>query len=325
MPKLAAYTPINFSKGLITGVTDLEDPAHNLWGVAVVAPVEEVSGQVKEVLHQELFLAGLFFVVVLLASIALIVAALAFNKTLARQVELKTRELLDSQERLMHSERFAAVGEAAAYVSHEIKNPLMVIGGLAGQVARRLTEDTAAREKLHIIQGEVRRLESFLGELRDFLRPVHPNKQEVDLNAIILEVKALMSPAAEEKGLNLEDHLDPRLPRLHADPNQLNQVLVNLIKNAMEATESGDRITLSTGSEDGQVWFSIQDNGKGMSPEVQEKVFHPFFTTKEKGTGLGLAVIHKIITDHNGTIALETVPGVGSTFTIRLPLKADAS
>ena len=325
MPKLAAYTPINFSKGLITGVTELEDPAHNLWGVAVVAPVEEVSGQVKEVLHQELFLAGLFFVVVLLASSALIVAALAFNKTLARQVELKTRELLDSQERLIHSERFAAVGEAAAYVTHEIKNPLMVIGGLAGQVARRLTEDSAAREKLHIIQGEVRRLESFLGELRDFLRPVHPNKQEVDLNAIILEVKALMSPAAEEKGLNLEDVLDPRLPRLQADPNQLNQVLVNLIKNAMEATENGDRITLSTGSEDGQVWFSIQDNGKGMSPEVQEKVFHPFFTTKEKGTGLGLAVIHKIITDHNGTIALETVPGVGSTFTIRLPLKADAS
>ena len=200
MPKLAAYTPINFSKGLITGVTELEDPAHNRWGVAVVAPVEEVSGQVKEVLHQELFLAGLFFVVVLLASSALIVAALVFNKTLARQVELKTRELLDSQERLMHSERFAAVGEAAAYVTHEIKNPLMVIGGLAGQVARRLTEDSAAREKLHIIQGEVRRLESFLGELRDFLRPVHPNKQEVDLNAIILEVKALMESGRRGKG-----------------------------------------------------------------------------------------------------------------------------
>ena len=89
----------------------------------------------------------------LLASSALIVAALAFNKTLARQVELKTRELLDSQERLMHSERFAAVGEAAAYVTHEIKNPLMVIGGLAGQVERRLAEDSAAQEKLHIIQG----------------------------------------------------------------------------------------------------------------------------------------------------------------------------
>lgn len=325
MPKLAAYTPIKFSRGLITGVSDLEDPAHNLWGVCVVAPVEEVSGQVTEVLHQELFLAGIFIGLVVLASVILIAIALVFNKTLARQVELKTRELLESRDRLMHSERFAAVGEAAAYVSHEIKNPLMVIGGLAGQVARRLVEDPAGQEKLRIIQGEVQRLESFLGELRDFLRPAHPTKQEVDLNEIILEVQALMSPAAEEKGISLEDHLDSGLPRVQADPNQINQVLVNLVKNAMEATESGACITLATGSQDNQVWFSIQDNGKGMTPEVQEKIFHPFFTTKDKGTGLGLAVIHKIITDHNGTIELETAPGVGSTFTIRLPLKADAT
>jgi len=322
IPKLAAYTPINFIKGLITSVTDLEDPAHNLWGVCVAAPVAEVSGQVTLVLHQELFLAGIFVALVVLASVALIGTALAFNKTLARQVELKTRELMESQERLMHSERFAAVGEAAAYVSHEIKNPLMVIGGLAGQVWRRLSDDPAAQEKLRIIQGEVKRLEFFLGELRDFLRPAHPSKQEINLNEIILEVKALMSQAAEEKGLSLEEHLDPRLPLIAADPNQINQVLVNLVKNAMEATEAGDHIILTTGCEGKYVWFSIRDTGKGMTPEVQEQMFHPFFTTKEKGTGLGLAVIHKIITDHNGTIALETAPGAGSTFTIRLPRKS---
>ena len=201
-PKLAAYTPITFQKGLITGVTDLEDPAHNRWGVCVVAPVAEVSGQVGMVLHQELFLAGMFFAVLVLASISLIATALAFNKTLGRQVELKTRELVESQERLVHSERFAAVGEAAAYVSHEIKNPLMVIGGLAAQVERHLAAaDTAARDKLHIIQVEVRRLESFLGDLRDFLRPAPPCKQEINLNEIILAVKALMGEAAEEKGI----------------------------------------------------------------------------------------------------------------------------
>ena len=150
---------------------------------------------------------------------------------------------------------------------------------------------------------------------------MHPSKQEINLNDIVLEVQALMAPAAEEKGIVLEDRLDPRLPRLPADPNQLNQVLVNLLKNAMEASETGDRIVLASGSEDNQVWFSIQDTGKGMTPEVKEKIFHPFFTTKEKGTGLGLAVIHKIITDHNGTIDLDTTPGGGSTFTIRLPLK----
>ena len=126
-------------------MTDLEDPAHNRWGVCVVAPVSEVSGQVAMVLHQELFMAGMFFAVLVLASISLIATALAFNKTLARQVELKTRELVESQDRLVHSERFAAVGEAAAYVSHEIKNPLMVIGGLAAQVERHLTDIDTSR------------------------------------------------------------------------------------------------------------------------------------------------------------------------------------
>jgi signal transduction histidine kinase len=287
--------------------------------------VQEVSGQVNEVLHQELFLAGLFFGMVILASVALISIALAFNKALAREVELKTKELLESQERLIHSERFAAVGEAAAYVSHEIKNPLMVIGGLAGQVERHLAQNPAVQEKLRIIQGEIRRLESFLGELRDFLRPAPPHKQEINLNEVILEVQALMGEAAKEKGIAVEDRLDSKLPRIAVDPNQFKQVLVNLFKNAVEATDPGGRIILSTNSQDGQVCFAIRDTGKGMPPEVRDKVFHPFFTTKEKGTGLGLAVIHKIITDHHGRIDLETSPGEGSTFTIKLPLRPDAS
>ena len=208
-PKLVAYTPIRFNKGLITGVTEVQDPAHNLWGVAVVAPVAEVSGSVGQVLHQELFLVGLFFIVVLGAAGAFIGLAFFWNKSLSRQVELKTEELLESQERLLRSERFAAVGEAAAYVSHEIKNPLMVIGGLANQVERRLPEDPAAQEKLRIIQNEVKRLESFLGELRDFLRPAPPSKQEIDLNQVIREVQALMEEAIREKGISLEDRLDP--------------------------------------------------------------------------------------------------------------------
>jgi signal transduction histidine kinase len=321
MPKLAAFIPIRFNRGLITGVTDLEDPAHNLWGVCVVAPVEEVSGSVGEVLHQGLFLVGIFFLVLLVAAGGLITAALAWNKTLIREVDLKTKELVESQERLVHSERFAAVGEAAAYVSHEIKNPLMVIGGLAQQVERRLPEDPAAQEKLKIIQGEVKRLETFLGDLRDFLRPAHPSKQEMDLNQLLQEAQTLMAEAAKEKSITLEDQLDSHLPLIQADPNQLKQVLVNLIKNALEATEVNGRVSLATGLKDGQVWFSIQDTGKGMSGEVMEKIFHPFFTTKEKGTGLGLAVIHKIITDHHGTIAVESTTGQGSIFTVKLPLK----
>lgn len=322
IPKLAAFTPITFDKGLITGVTDLEDPGHNLWGVAVVAPVGEVSGEVQSVLHQELFMVGLFLLAVALASGALIAAALVFNRTLARQVEIKTRQLVDSQERLMHSERFAAVGEAAAYVSHEIKNPLMMIGGLAGQVERHLTDDPVQQEKLRIIQGEVKRLETFLGDLRDFLRPAPPLKGSVSLNDVIREVQILMRPAAQEKGIALEERLDAGLPSIEADPNQINQAVLNLVKNAVEATEAPGRIVVASGCRDGEVWFSVRDTGKGIPPEVKARIFHPFFTTKEKGTGLGLAVVNKIITDHNGTIELDTTEGGGCTFTVRLPRRS---
>jgi len=321
MPKLAAYTPIRFDKGLITGVTEVEDPAHNLWGVSVVAPVAEVYGSVSQVLHQELFLVGLFFIVVLGGAGAFIGLAFFWNKSLTRQVELKTEELMESQERLLHSERFAAVGEAAAYVSHEIKNPLMVIGGLANQVERRLSEDPAAQEKLRVIQKEVQRLESFLGELRDFLRPAPPSRKIIDLNQVINDVKALMGDAIQEKGIILEERLEPNLPPVDADPNQIEQVLLNLLKNALEATEGKGKILLSSGTRNAQVWFAVQDTGKGMGEDVLEKIFHPFYTTKHKGTGLGLAVINKIITDHRGTITVDSVAGSGSTFTVRLPIK----
>ena len=325
IPKLVAYTPIRFTRGLITGVTQVQDPDHNLWGVAVVAPIAEVSGSVGQVLHQELFLVALFFIVVLLAAGAFISIAYYWNESLTRQVELKTVELQESHDRLLRSERFAAVGEAAAYVSHEIKNPLMVIGGLAQQVARHLSEDPTGQGKLHIIQTEVKRLESFLGDLRDFLRPAQPNKQPVNVNEVIRNVAALMGDAVGEKGVVLEDQLSPDLPPVEADPNQIKQVLVNLVKNAVEATEGKGQILLSSGAKDGQVWFAVQDTGKGMSEDILAKIFNPFYTTKDKGTGLGLAVINKIIVDHQGSITVDSQAGAGSTFTVKLPQKgADA-
>lgn len=316
--KLYSFTTIRFDKGLIRGVTEVQDAAHNLWGVAVVAPVEEVSGQVWEVLHQELILAGLFFLVVIVASGVLIGVALTFNKRLSHEVELKTRELKESHEQLMRSERFAAVGEAAAYVSHEIKNPLMVIGGLAQQVGRRL-EQPELQEKLGIIQGEVRRLENFLADLRDFTRPAHPTKEKVNLNEIIHEVHTLMEGEAHKRNITISEHLEPYLPNLEADPGQMKQVLLNLIKNSLEAMDSGGEITLESGVDGPQIWFSVRDTGSGMPPEVLEKIFNPFFTTKEKGTGLGLAVIHKIIVDHHGTVAVESEPDKGTTFVVKLP------
>lgn len=318
-PKLAAYAPVQFEKGLIRGVTDREDPAHNIWGVAVVAPVVEVSGPVGEVMHQVLFLVGLFFLMMLVAGGGFTVIALIWNKALTSEVDLKARELRESQDRLLRSERFAAVGEAAAYVSHEINNPLMVIGGMIRQLQRRFGEDQAAQEKFTIVVDEVKRLENFLGDLRDFTRPAAPVIQKVDVNQVIQEVEALMQEAAKEKGITITDALHRDLPLVEADRNQAKQVLVNLIKNAMEAIEVEGKITLTTGVTDGQIWFSVQDTGKGIDPETLAKIFDPFFTTKDKGTGLGLAVINKIVIDHQGIIEVASTPGEGSTFTVKIP------
>jgi two-component system, NtrC family, sensor histidine kinase HydH len=318
-PKLAAYTPIRFNKGLIQHVTDVEDPDRNLWGVAVVAPVAEVAGRVGEVSRQELVLVGLFFLATVLGTGTMIAAALNWNKILAREVKLKTDELIESHERLVRSERFAAIGEAAAYVSHEIKNPLMVIGGLARQVENK-EEEPARREKLHIIRTEVQRLENFLGDLRDFTRPPTPVMQAVNINEVIHEVDAFMAEAASDRDITMVEDLDSTLPPVQADPNQMKQVLINLVKNAFEALDGGGRVVLRSGCQDKQGWFSVQDTGSGMPPDVLKKIFNPFFTTKKKGTGLGLAVINKIVTDHHGVVTVESVPDQGTTFRVSLPL-----
>ena len=278
----------------------------------------EVAGQVSGITRQELFLVGIFFGAVILGTLVLITLALSWNKILTREVKLMTEELLKSQERLMHSERFAAIGEAAAYVSHEIKNPLMVIGGLARQVENK-EDEPALRDKLHIIQTEVQRLENFLGDLRDFTRPPTPVMQRININEVIHEVDHLMEDEAANREITLLERLDPHLPVLSADPNQMKQVILNLVKNAFEALDAGGQITMSSGARDNQVWFSVQDTGEGMPPEVLEKIFHPFFTTKNKGTGLGLAVIHKIVTDHHGTVDVESVAKEGTTITVNLP------
>ncbi len=321
MEKLYAFTTVRFEKGLVRGVTEVEDSSRNLWGIVVVAPVSEVSGQIWEVLYQELFLAGMFFLVLVMASGALIGVALTFNKRLAREVEAKTKALKESHELLVRSERFAAVGEAAAYVSHEIKNPLMVIGGLAQQVGRRLESEPELQEKLNIIRGEVRRLENFLGDLRDFTRPALPRKTSIDLNRVIQEVHTLMDGEAQKRHITITENLDPKLPELEADPGQMKQVLLNLIKNSLEAMDSGGKITLRSGVDSQYVWFSVTDTGCGIPPEVLEKIFDPFYSTKEKGTGLGLAVIHKIVTDHHGAVAVESEQNKGATFSVRLPLE----
>jgi len=318
--KLLAYTPIKFNRAQSRGIVQVENSGKNLWGVGVTAPIEEVSGLVARLQWDQGLLIGLFFVVLVGMSCLLIGAAYNWNQVLNLEVAEKTTELRRSHERLLRSERFAAVGQAAAYVSHEIKNPLMVIGGFAQQLKRNPDIPPAARTKLEIISEEVKRLENFLGELRDFTRPAPPVKKEGNLNALVDQVAAMMQDAAADMNIRLIVHRADNLPLTSFDSNQMKQVLINLIKNALEAMEAGGTITVTTAAENGYVTVSVHDTGKGIPPDILPQIFNPFFTTKKTGTGLGLAVINKIIEDHHGNITVTSSPDQGTKFTVALPL-----
>jgi PAS domain S-box-containing protein len=242
-----------------------------------------------------------------------------------RQERDKVKEgmekLVETQDKLVRSERLAAIGEAAAYLSHEIKNPLMVIGGFARQVEKSLSdEDDDNRRKLKIIQDEARRLELMLTDVRDFTRPSRPQKELQDINSIIENTLVLLENDFKEKGISCEKSLDSDLPPIFLDPRQIEQLLINLAKNALEAMPNGGKFFISSWREDKQVKVSALDSGTGIPSEIAEKIFNPFFTTKKKGTGLGLAVCRKIIEDHEGEIYVQSKEGKGTKVTIILPI-----
>lgn len=324
--KLIAFTPLDIAGNQKPPV---------VWSVAVVAPVDEVEDIIGQVALREMLMVAAFQVVVFLGLGVTMFFAFRWSASLKAEVEVRTselreardkirhnlQELLKTQERLIRSERFAAVGEAAAHISHEIKNPLMLIGGFARQVRRTLPEGGKEAEKLGLIEEEALRLESMLEEVRDFTRPAAPKLALQDVNATVWETVMLMEAELASRGVTLSTSLDKTIPQVAHDPAQLRQVLLNLVKNAAEAMPQGGQVTLSSRRSGDTVEVEVRDNGPGLSPEQAKMVFNPFFTTKERGTGLGLAVCYRIMRDHGGDIRLESEEGKGCAFTFSLPLE----
>mgnify|MGYP001084763179 CR=1 FL=1 len=224
------------------------------------------------------------------------------------------------EERLLQSERLAAVGNTVSHIAHEIKNPLAIIGGFARQLAKAETLDDKGRQKLNIIVEEVSRLEALLAQMRDFVKRRPPRKALNDLEQLLDEVLDLFDDTFREQHIVVRRLKEAQLPPLEFDRQQLHQVLVNLFKNALEAMPRGGELTVATGLAEGHAEVRISDTGVGMAPEVLNKIFTPYYTTKEKGTGLGLAICRNIVEEHGGCLFADSVPGRGSTFTIRIPL-----
>jgi two-component system NtrC family sensor kinase len=231
------------------------------------------------------------------------------------------RERKRMEEELLRSERLSALGRMAAHISHEIKNPLMLIGGFARQVLKETTGDPQKnQEKLQIIVDEVQRLEGFLAEVGGYAKISEPQKTLGDLNALLRETCQRLQPSIQERGLTLRLELEPDLPQVQFDPVHLRQVILNVAKNGIEAMNAGGTLTISSGRKAGQVFVKISDTGEGIPPEVMEKIFHPFFSTKPKGSGLGLAISQKIMEAHQGKITIESEPHHGTRVTCFLNL-----
>lgn len=224
------------------------------------------------------------------------------------------------QEQLIRSERLAALGQVVAEIAHEIKNPMMMIGGFARQLFSQ-TEDEKAREKLNIIAQEVARLEKLLNDLREFYLPSRSKRQEVDINDLVKEIYELSLDECEKKNISLELSADQGENIVLGDRDRIKQVILNLVKNAIDAMANGGRLTLQTGRSQGKVQVMVRDTGRGIPRSQQERIFSPFFSSKEHGTGLGLSISKRIIEEHGGSsMTLESEEGKGTAFYITMPI-----
>lgn len=220
------------------------------------------------------------------------------------------------EQRLYQSQKMAAIGELSTYIAHEIRNPLFAIGGFANALLRIQTLDESAREKVRIILEESQRLDEILKSIINFARPTELTIGAVDVNALATQTVELMS-FGTEKDIPIALDLTPSIPLVHGNVEMLKQCLINLIKNAQESMEKG-HISVRTRYAEGLVLLEVEDDGRGIPPELQEQIFSPFFSTKSKGSGLGLAMTRKIMNEIGGKITLRSKVGVGTAITLEL-------
>jgi two-component system sensor kinase FixL len=234
-------------------------------------------------------------------------------------------EYKEMEERVLQSERLAAVGNTVTHIAHEIKNPLLIIGGFARQLLKTPNLDEKASRKLSMIAEEVSHLEEMVAEMRDFVRRPPGHKQPSQIIDTLREALELFHDTFEEHGITVRLVEETPLPPVSFDPRQMRQVFLNLLKNALEAMPQGGEVTITSQGRENNAEISIADTGEGIPPEVADNIFQPYYTTKEKGTGLGLAICQSIVQEHGGSISVDSALGQGTTFTIRLPLEVAAS
>jgi two-component system sensor histidine kinase HydH len=223
-------------------------------------------------------------------------------------------------EAMKRAERLSAIGHLSAGLAHEIRNPLASIAGAASIIRRTQPTDEKVLRCIAIIESECSRLNGLLTNFLNFARPRSPQIQSVNLNKLLSEVIELAEHAVHRRQVQFRMEVSDSVTEVDCDPEQLRQVLLNLVINAVEASEEGSTVHLFAGIEDETIVIRVADEGSGVSPEDVDKLFDPFFTTKETGTGLGLPVAHQIIAHMGGNLSARRNAHRGMTFSVALPL-----
>ena len=251
---------------------------------------------------------------------------------LGRSFNSMTSQLASQRDKLVQTERVAAWRELARRLAHELKNPLFPLQITVENLvrARALPEaefEEVFDESTATLLEELAHLKTIIGRFSDFSRMPRPEVQIMDVNALILRVLNLHAAQLEQatKPVRLETVLDDKAGEIEADEELLYRALSNLVLNAVDAMPEGGTITMATRAGNDEVTIEIRDTGTGMTPEESARLFTPYYTTKQHGTGLGLAIAQSVVSDHNGTIAVESAAGRGSSFIVRLPRKQPAS
>ncbi|HEY5487559.1 MAG TPA: ATP-binding protein [Candidatus Limnocylindrales bacterium] len=244
------------------------------------------------------------------------------NRTLLTSVQRQLAEVQRVQQQLVQASKLGAVGELAAIVAHEVNNPLTGILGFAELLLSELPEDDPRRDEAEVIRTEAVRARTIIKALLEFARPRPPQRIPTNLNELARTTLDLQRSRAEKAKVEvIEEYAD--LPLLEVDADALKQVLLNLLNNSMQAMPHGGQLRVATRAEGEAVAFVVADTGVGMDAETRSRIFTPFFSTRAGnagGTGLGLSVSMRIVEGHHGTIDVESEPGKGAVFTIRLPI-----
>lgn len=307
---LFAYTPVKTTKWILVVKEDPREQLTPLLKARFIAAL--------------LFLAGI--VVIVLGTL------LMTRATVGQLVQMEQKQAV-SEDLMVQSSKMAALGKMAAGIAHEINNPLAVIGEKAGWIKDLLSEEDVSKsdnfkefeEAVQKIEYHVDRAKKVTHRLLGFARRMEPIQEQVDINKTINETVDFLDNESRYRSIDIQIDPKPDLPRVVSDSSQLQQVFLNIINNAIDAIGKNGEIRIKTGyvSKNNEVKIEIADNGPGISKENLSKIFDPFYTTKEvgKGTGLGLSIVYSIIEKLGGRIMVASDLGVGTTFTIYLPVK----